>query len=197
MDEQLAAVVGQRVRRLRLQAGNSLRKQAQLVGVAPSALSALENCRGGMSLTALQRVSSHFGLSITELLAPPSPASESTNHNEPAQLEFFRSALSGTPSMQVGRWRNLQLLGPASGHDLQPYISTFMPGGAQDTEAVGHPGEEFVYVLAGEVELLYGKDVYRLSQGDAVRFRTEPPHICRNASASGVAVIIGASTPPW
>ena len=38
---------------------------------------------------------------------------------------------------------------------------------------IAHPGEEVAYVLFGEIELLLGDEIHRLSQGDLVRFRTE------------------------
>lgn len=44
-DSELAALMGQRIRRLRTQAGKTLRAQAREIGVAPSSLSALENGR--------------------------------------------------------------------------------------------------------------------------------------------------------
>lgn len=204
MDEELARLVGQRIRRLRLQEGNSLRRQAQLVGVSASALSALENCRGGMSLAALQRVGAHFGLSITDLLAQPEvggdgdAAGVASGNGPPLPLaEVFEAPASTIPAVQRGRGSLYQLLGSGHGHALQPYLVSFMPGGGFDRDLIGHPGEEFTYVLTGQVELVLGDETYRLRQGDAIRFRAETPHSFRNASEAGVAVIVGAATPPW
>jgi DNA-binding XRE family transcriptional regulator len=45
------SVTGQRIRRLRKQAGKTLRAQAREIGIAPSSLSALENGHGGVSDT--------------------------------------------------------------------------------------------------------------------------------------------------
>jgi quercetin dioxygenase-like cupin family protein len=39
-----------------------------------------------------------------------------------------------------------------------------------------HEGEEFVYVLSGEVEVLYGKDMYRLKTGDCIYYDSIVPH---------------------
>jgi mannose-6-phosphate isomerase-like protein (cupin superfamily) len=44
---------------------------------------------------------------------------------------------------------------------------------------------------------LLGTESFVLAQGDAIRFNTETPHAFRNASDLGVAVLIGAATPPW
>jgi transcriptional regulator with XRE-family HTH domain len=198
VDEELARLVGQRIRRLRLQEGNSLRRQAQLVGVSASALSALENCRGGMSLAALQRVGAHFGLSITDLLADTTP--EQAGGPDPdalAPAEVFETPASTAPAVQRGEGTLYQLLGSGHHHALQPYLISFMPGGGYDLDSIGHAGEEFTYVLTGEIELILGDETYRLRQGDAIRFRTEAPHSFRNASQTGIAVIVGAATPPW
>jgi transcriptional regulator with XRE-family HTH domain len=193
MDDELAGIVGQRIRRLRQREGTSLRQQAALVGVAPSALSALENGRGGMSLASLQRVGAHFGLSITELLAAP-PKSDGSA--EPA-VEVFEGFAATPTAVQRGTGVLYQLLGSGKGHLLQPYLLSFMPGGGYASDPMGHAGEEFAYVVIGEVELLLGDEVHRLRQGDAIRFHTETPHSFRNASQSGIAVVVGAATPPW
>jgi transcriptional regulator with XRE-family HTH domain len=196
MDHELATAVGERVRRLRRQAGNSLRRQAELVGVSPSALSALENGRGGMSLTSLQRVGGYFGLTITELLETPS--SDDDDGDKPAaDVEVFSIAAPGAAVVQRGSGALYQLLGSGIKHDLQPYLISFLPGGGYEIDEMGHQGEEFVYVVVGEIDLLYGDETHRLRQGEAARFRSATPHAFRNASASGIAVILGAATPPW
>lgn len=194
MDEELALLVGQRIRRLRQQSGTSLRQQATLAGVAPSALSALENGRGGMSLSALQRVAAEFGLSITDLLAAPP---ETDGESQTAKSEKFPDCTGMSTAVRRGKGVLYQLIGTGSGHLLQPYVLSFLPGGGFGSDQLGHPGEEFAYVILGEVELLLGDEVHKLRQGDAIRFNTATPHAFRNASDTGVALVIGAATPPW
>lgn len=194
MDEELAQIVGQRIRLLRQQNGTSLRRQAALSGVAPSALSALENGRGGMSLSALQRIADQFDLPITELLAAP-PEVDGAPLEE--GVEIFPDCLTTPTAVRRGKGALYQLLGTGKGHLLQPYVLTFLPGGGYGSDQLRHPGEEFAFVVLGEVELLLGKEVHKLRQGDAIRFRTETPHSFRNASSTGVALVIGAATPPW
>jgi uncharacterized cupin superfamily protein len=80
---------------------------------------------------------------------------------------------------------------------LQPYVLSFLPGGGYESDPIGHVGEEFAYVIVGAVDFLLNEEVHRLRQGDGIRFRTEAPHAFRNASSSGIAVVVGAATPPW
>jgi transcriptional regulator with XRE-family HTH domain len=184
-------VVGERVRHLRRQAGKSLREQAEDLGVSASSLSMLENGRGGISLARLQLVARHFGLPVTDLLAESGPTPDATG--EP---EVFRAGALA-PGVPRGDGTRYQLLGAPSGHDLQPYLLSFQPGGGYATDAIAHAGEEFAYVVFGRVELLQRGAALALGTGDAVRFRTDVAHAFRNPSDTAVAVVVGAATPPW
>ena len=55
----------------------------------------------------------------------------------------------------------------------------------------------FGFGLVLPFELILGDDIHHLRQGDAIRFPTAAPHAFRNASTSGMAVVVGAATPPW
>src|ERR1700729_890489 len=89
-----AGVMGQRIRRLRTQAGKTLRAQAREIGIAPSSLSALENGHGGVSLRRLQLVAEHFGLHITDLLGEPAPSSG------PGGVEIIRNCAASVPGVR-------------------------------------------------------------------------------------------------
>jgi transcriptional regulator with XRE-family HTH domain len=187
-----ASVVGQRIRRLRLQTGRSLREQAREIGISASSLSDIENNRGGISLRRLQHVADHFDLRLTELLAEPDGPDGAVE-----TIEVIRGCPGSAPGVQRGSGVLYQLLGRSRGHAIQPYLLSFEPDGTYEDDMIAHPGEEIAYVLLGELELLLGTEVHRLAQGDLVRFRTETPHAFRNASSLGIGVVLGAATPPW
>jgi transcriptional regulator with XRE-family HTH domain len=192
-NDKLVALVGQRVRRLRKEAGVGLREQARALGMSPSSLSELENARGGISLRRLQQVADHFGLHVTDLLAEE----RTTNVDDAgARCEVIRSVAT-VPGLLRGHGVRYQLLGSSHGHALQAALVSFEPGGGYEEDKIGHPGEEFLYVIYGSVELLVGNEAHTITQGDAVRFRAEVPHALRNPSLEGMAVVIGAATPPW
>lgn len=187
-----SAVLGQRIRRVRIQAGLGLRELAREVGISASSLSDLENNRGGISLKRLQMVAQYFDLHITDFLTEVDGPDE---HVEP--MEIIRRCATTVPGVQRGRGVLYQLPGRGPGHTLQPYLLTFEPEGGYEDDMISHVGEEFVYVLLGEIELLFGSETHRLAQGDMARFRSETPHAFRNASSVGIALVIGAAVPPW
>jgi len=195
MDDTLRHNLGLRLRHLREETGRGLREQAREIGISASSLSALENNRGGVSLQRLQRVANHFGLHITDLLAGPSDEAEADG--QPSKPEIVRGWATSVPGVERGAGVLYQLMGHGHSHQIQPYFISFQPGASYRNDPIAHAGEEFAFVLMGEVELLLGKQSHILRQGDAIRFRTECPHAFRNASNLGVAVLIGAATPPW
>jgi uncharacterized cupin superfamily protein len=54
----------------------------------------------------------------------------------------------------------------------------------QDHKGVGyqHDGEEFVYILQGEMEIIVGDHVNRLKSGDSLHFNSGIRHRMRNVS---------------
>ncbi len=184
-------LLGQRLRRLRTQSGKTLRAQAREIGIAPSSLSALENNRGGVSLRRLQLVAEYFGVHLTALLGEPTKPAAAD------QTEIIRNCSAHVHGVNRGRGVIYQLLGSSDNHLLQPYLISFEPSAGYENDKIGHAGEEFTYVLHGKVELVLGDGRYQLTQGDMVRFRPDRPHAFRNLSNAGMAIVIGAATPPW
>jgi transcriptional regulator with XRE-family HTH domain len=195
MDDSLSHSLGERLRRLRTDRGLGLREEAREIGISASSLSALENNRGGVSLQRLQKVADHFGLHITDLLAENGKPDASADGE--AHVEVVRAWANSVPGVRRGEGALYQLLGHGGSHEIQPYLISFEPGGSYSNDPISHTGEEFAYVVLGAVELLLGDEVISLGQGDAVRFRPDTPHAFRNASSAGMAILIGAATPPW
>jgi transcriptional regulator with XRE-family HTH domain len=185
--------VGRRIRRLRMASGQTLRQAAKALGIAPSALSMLENHQTGVSIQRLQLIARHFGLSISEILADPEQPADSSQ----PQVQVIRRAHSTVPGVKRMKGILYQLPGAGPKRLLQPALITFDPGASYFGDEISHPGEELGYVLMGEVELHVGDEVVPLSQGDLVIFRTEAHHAYRNVSEITPALLFGVGTPPW
>lgn len=55
-----------------------------------------------------------------------------------------------------------------AGRNMEPFIIDIEPGQKSDYMLSSHEGEEFIYVLEGEVEINYGKEIYKLGKGDSI-----------------------------
>ena len=64
-----------------------------------------------------------------------------------------------------------------SGRHMEPFLIDVSPSEeGVDFVLSTHEGEEFIYVLAGVVEINYGKNTYLLEEGDSIYFNSELPH---------------------
>ena len=63
-----------------------------------------------------------------------------------------------------------------AGRHMEPFIIDIEPGGEQQFQLSAHEGEEFIYVLEGELEIAYGKEVYHLVAGDSIYYDSIVKH---------------------
>lgn len=63
-----------------------------------------------------------------------------------------------------------------SDRHMEPFMIEVHPPQSSQTKLSGHEGEEFLYVLKGGIEILYGKEVYQLSEGDSIYYDSVVPH---------------------
>jgi len=59
---------------------------------------------------------------------------------------------------------------------MEPFLIDIYPSSAQDTKLSAHEGEEFIYVLSGEIEIVYGTETYRLGAGDSIYYDSIVAH---------------------
>jgi mannose-6-phosphate isomerase-like protein (cupin superfamily) len=59
---------------------------------------------------------------------------------------------------------------------IEPFIIDVHPSLSKDYIPSSHEGEEFIYVLAGEIEVCYGKEHYKLNAGDSIYYDSIVPH---------------------
>lgn len=78
---------------------------------------------------------------------------------------------------KVERYEGYSFISLASqfyGRKMEPMIVTLK--GSTEPELVKHNGQEFNYVLEGEIRVLVGKKEYYLSKGDSIYFNPTIPH---------------------
>lgn len=82
-----------------------------------------------------------------------------------------------------------------AGRHMEPFIVDIQPSLESDYKLSSHEGEEFIYVLDGEVEINYGKDIYRLSQGDSIYYDSIVTHNVHAGSDKPARILAIVYTP--
>lgn len=59
---------------------------------------------------------------------------------------------------------------------MEPFIIDVHPPGGDEYKLSSHEGEEFIYVMDGEIEILYGQDRYIVSKDDSIYYDSIVPH---------------------
>ncbi|HEY5672736.1 MAG TPA: cupin domain-containing protein [Malonomonas sp.] len=75
---------------------------------------------------------------------------------------------------------------------MEPFLIEFDPNLTSEPHLVQHAGEEFLYVLEGQIELSHGSDKYQLEPGDSVYWDSNEQHSLKALGtkiARGLAVL--------
>ncbi|MCB8998826.1 MAG: cupin domain-containing protein [Bacteroidales bacterium] len=78
---------------------------------------------------------------------------------------------------------------------MEPFIIEIKPSGDKQYSMNTHEGEEFIYVLSGDVELSYGGDQYIISAGDSIYYESLTPHHVHSANNKPARVLAVVYTP--
>lgn len=83
----------------------------------------------------------------------------------------------------------------ASDKHLRSFMVTIEPKEKHKIVEYKHPGEEFIFVYKGELELTLGSKVFHLKQGETIHFDSETKHKLQNISEGRCELIVTLYTP--
>jgi transcriptional regulator with XRE-family HTH domain len=172
---QLAAIGGT-IRGLRREHGLSLRDLSRLTGFSIGFLSLVERGQSSISLTSLHTVARALGVDMSAFF--PAPRGEP----EPPAVPHV-TRLSGGGQLSTDSAHTYKLLGGRGFNStLEPVHVTIAP--CDDTrDAYAHEGEEFAYVLSGQLVFIVDGVEYRLGAGDSIHYQSTIPHTVRNETS--------------
>jgi transcriptional regulator with XRE-family HTH domain len=78
--------------------------------------------------------------------------------------------------------------------EIHPYRVVLQPGASRGRPPT-YPGEEFGFVLKGQLTVTVGKETFVLHAGDSIHYQTLQPHSWRN-EGNKECVVIWAASPP-
>lgn len=166
---QLGRVIANHVRSRRLEIGLNVGQLAERTGISKSMLSKIENAQTSPSLSTLERLSSALDMPVTSLFRGLAEERDAV----------FVKAGTGPEIVKKGTraGHTYQLLGTLRG----PYkrVEPLLVSLAESTEVFPlfqHPGVEMLYMLEGIMEYSYGREHYRMEQGDTLQFEGDIPH---------------------
>ena len=76
-----------------------------------------------------------------------------------------------------------------AGRHMEPFIIDIQPSEERNFKSSAHEGEEFIYVMDGEVEIDYGKDKYLLKEGDSIFYDSIVEHHVHGAVGKSAKIL--------
>jgi len=159
---------------LRAQRGWTLTDVSEKTGLPVSTLSKVENGKMDFSFEKLVRISEGLQIDIAELIGPG--ASEPIQTASATRRSITRAGEGKSIEMRRGNY--LYVAADLLNKRIVPIVGdVFCKDIAEYGEFLRHPGEEYVYVLEGTLDLY--TEFYtpaRLSKGDSVYFDSSMGH---------------------
>ena len=168
------------MRRLRAKRGLSLAEVAKAVGISVGFLSAMERSQMSGSVGTLRKLARFYKTNILDFFDANGPGSRQVR---PAQRKVLEAG-DGV-RMELLAWGNTV---------MEPHLFRIAPD-AGSGDPYTHEGEEFIYVLRGDLEIHVEDEQYRLKPGDSFYFESATPHRWKNPGRKET-LVLWVNTPP-
>lgn len=166
--------VGQKIRQIRELQSLSQEDLASRANCSVELVTALEAGELVPSLAPLMKLARALGVRLGTFLDDIEVASPVIVRNGKAEETVHFSDTDQRATDSVLDLGSLAA-GKADRH-MEPFLVDVHPPKSDQHDLSTHEGEEFIYVLSGQIEIYYGKDVHRLGAGDSAYYDSIVPH---------------------
>ena len=181
--------VGGKIKQIREMKKVSVEELAERSGMDTSMILKIEDEKNVPSLAPLIKIARALGVRLGTFLDD----SDSYGPVVVRSGEYQKGARFTSQTSEAREHLNFfSLAFDKAGRNMEPFIVDIEPGLQSDYMLSSHEGEEFIYVLEGEIEINYGKEVYRLAKGDSIYLDSivlHNVHAGNNHSAKILAVV--------
>jgi len=158
--------IGDRIKMLRITQKRTMQEIAEASALSKSMISKIENNKAIPSVAALVKIAKSLGTTISGLL----------------EQESFLNAIHVTKKKALENLAPMDkgyLIHPYAseyhGKKMQPFLFVARKGEVIPHE-LSHEGEEFIYVIKGQMKFQVGEVEYLLNTGDSLYFNSVQKH---------------------
>ncbi|MEM1232279.1 MAG: XRE family transcriptional regulator [Pseudomonadota bacterium] len=173
--------LGALLRARRQERGLTLQELSERASLSAAFISQAERGKATPSIVSLINLAKALDTDIHYFLTPPAPRQLVRRGDQPEYIDIDSPVTYCRLDAEI---RNQQM----SALKLELPAGTELPTVSRET------GEDFFYVLEGEVEQMVGDEVFTLRAGDSAHHNTQVNHNVRNVSGAP-AVLIWVGTP--
>ncbi|MDR0509646.1 MAG: cupin domain-containing protein [Rikenellaceae bacterium] len=185
--------IGKKICQLRSDMKVAEQELAQAANMEVAQLKRIESGEINPSLTTLIKIARRLGVRVGTILDGNEHTNPVVTTKEEGRVLLNNSNGSG------GERNNLNFLSLAQNkkdRNMEPFIVniSYSPEGAPT--ASSHEGEEFLYVLEGDVTIFYGNRRFDLSEGDSIYYDSIVQHLVTTPAPDRTAKVLAVTYAP-
>ena len=182
--------LGDRIRRVREVRGLTIKDLSSRTGIDMDTLGRIESSRLMPALGQLVKLGKALDMKMGYFISPgvDKPMTVVRKHERRTVSRYGEAR-----SMLYGY--SYESLAPDKGNRLmEPFVVTLVP--SETEELSTHAGQEFLYVLEGEIKVQVGEHADFLKPGDAVYYDSDQPHLvtCAGTTPAKIVAVLYAGS---
>lgn len=178
--------LGEKLKKIRNEKGFSLRDLASQVDLSASFLSQIEESKASPSIENLKKIATCLDVRVSYLIEDDEVKKDTVliRKTERSSIESIDSntKISLLTTTDIDK-------------QMEPIVYEIGPKGESGRDFFSHPGEEFVFVLDGVLEIDILEKKYILEEGDSLYFKSTQKHKFVNPTEN-MTKVLWVVTPP-
>ncbi|MCR4957817.1 MAG: XRE family transcriptional regulator [Prevotella sp.] len=182
------SIVGAKIKRLRETKNLSIEEISERSGLTAEQILSIENDVNLPSLGPLIKIARALGVRLGTFMDDNDAIGPVITRAKDREAESSISFSNGT----IDARKHMEyhpLAKQKAGRHMEPFIIDINPEDKPDFQLSEHEGEEFIYVMQGEVEIVYGKMTYNLKEGDSIYYDSIVKHHVHGAPGKSAKIL--------
>lgn len=168
-------IVGSKIKGIRESKNLSIEEISERSGLSVDQILSIENDQNLPSLGPLIKIARALGVRLgtfmddNDALGPV--ITRAKDRERDSSISFSNGAADARKHMEYH-----PLAQQKAGRHMEPFVIEINPTDENNFQLSAHEGEEFIYVMEGQLEIDYGKEKYQLSEGDSIFYDSIVKH---------------------
>jgi len=181
-------VIGSKIKGIRETKNISLEEVSERSGLSIDQINSIENDQTLPSLGPLIKIARALGVRLgtfmddSDAIGPI--VTRAADREKDSSISFSNGATDARKHMEYH-----PLAQQKAGRHMEPFVIDIHPENTPEFQLSDHEGEEFIYVMEGQIEIVYGKETYVLNEGDSIFYDSIVKHHVHGAPGKSAKIL--------
>jgi transcriptional regulator with XRE-family HTH domain len=182
------SLIGSKIKGIRETKNLTIEEIAERSGLTVEQINSIENDVNLPSLGPLIKIARALGVRLGTFMDDNDDlgpiVTRAADREKDSSISFSNGATDARKHMEYH-----PLAQRKAGRHMEPFVIDINPEDSPEFQLSAHEGEEFIYVMQGEVEVVYGKETYTLKEGDSIFYDSIVKHHVHGAPGKSAKIL--------